>query len=193
MRARDDRVQPKPSLRRVEYTGVLAAAVAAAARTVARQRAIGRGVTLDHVLVIAYVEGVARLLERGHLAEANTIAFDQGPLYFASRPTLLDERLAPWREAVFDRWASLLDVVVWLDAPDAVLTERINARRAWHRLKGAERETAGEDLAASRRAYENAISRVTERREHPAILRFDTARRPAREIAEAILAALTRR
>lgn len=193
MLARGDRVEPKPALRKLHYTGVVAAGIATAARTVARHRALGRGVKLDHVLVIAYVEAAARLLQRGHLADANTIAFDQGPLYFVSRPSLLDDRLARWREAVFDTWACLLDVVVWLDAPDQILTERINSRPAWHRLKGAKREAAAENLAGTRKVYENAISSLTERQTSPAILRFDTERRPAAEIAEAVLAALVAR
>jgi hypothetical protein len=183
-------VEPKPTLRNLGYAGGVGTSIAAAARTVARHRALGRGVKFDHMLVMAYVEAVARLLEREYLVDANTIAFDQGPLYFVSRPSLLDERLAPWRETVFDTWAPLLDVVVWLDAPDEILTERINARRAWHRLKGAKRETAAEALAVTRKVYENAISSVTERRRGLAIVRFDTERWPAGEIAEAVLAAV---
>jgi broad-specificity NMP kinase len=186
---RGDGVERKPTLRKVEYAGVVASSIAAAAGTVARRRPRRPRLTLEQILVMAYVEAVPRILERGYLADADIIAFDQGAIYFVSRPSLLNDRLEPWREKVLDTWASLLDVVVWLDAPDQVLTERINSRTEWHRLKGATDETAAQALATTRRVYENAISRLTERGQGPAILRFDTDRRPASEIADAVLSA----
>jgi thymidylate kinase len=186
---RDDRIERKPTLRNAQY-GIVARAVAAAVATLARRRALGRDVTLEQVLIMAYVQAVPRLLERGRLANTQVIAFDQGPIYFVSRPSLMDDRLAPWRERVLDTWASLLDLVVWLDAPDEVLTARINSRSKSHRLKGTSDETAVEALMTSRRVYENAISTLRKGREGPMILRFDTERRPASEIADVVLSAV---
>ncbi len=188
--AQDLGIERKPTLRNAHYVGIVTRAVAAAVATLARRRALGRDITLEQVLIMAYVQAVPRILERGYLANTKTIAFDQGPIYFVSRPSLLDDRLAPWRGTVLDTWASLLDLVVWLDAPDQVLTARINSRSKSHRLKGASDEAAVEALAESRTVYEHVISRLTERQDSPALLRFDTDLRPAGEIAEAVLAAL---
>lgn len=188
--ARDRGVQRKPTLRNVRNASIVAHSVAGGIETLARTRALGRDVTLEQVLVMAYVQAVPRILERGYLANTKIVAFDQGPIYFVSRPSLLNERLTPWREAVLDKWASLLDLVVWLDAPDPVLTARINSRGKQHRLQGASDETAAEALAESHTVYERSISRLAERRERPAILRFDSNVRPPGEIADAVLDAL---
>lgn len=191
--ARGRSVERKPTLRNARYTGIVARTVGGSVATLARRRALGRDVTLEQVLIMAYVQAVPRILERGYLAGANVIAFDQGPIYFVSRPSLLNHRLAAWRETTLDTWASLLDVVVWLDAPDHVLAARINSRSKAHRLKGAPGITAAEAFVESRTAYEHAISRLAERRDGPAILRFDTDVRPAAEIADDVLAALAGR
>jgi hypothetical protein len=101
-----------------------------------------------------------RLLKSGRLADAKIIAFD-GPTYFVSRPSLQSERLAAWRGQVLDPWAPLLDLVVWLDAPDQILAARINSRSEWHRLKGEKEETTAQAFATNRRVYETAIARPT--------------------------------
>ncbi len=191
--ARDSRIKRKPTLRNGRYVGIVTGAVGAAVATLARRRALGRDVTLEQVLIMAYVQAVPRLLERGHLANANVIAFDQGPIYFVSRPSLLNDRLAPWRETVLDTWASLLDVVVWLDAPDALLVERINARGKRHRLQGSAEGPALEALAESRAVYERVLGELETGRPSWVVLRFNTSVRSADEIADEVLTALDER
>jgi hypothetical protein len=188
--ARGDRIARKPGLRKLEYAGVVTRATAVAAGTVARRRAIGHTLALGHVLVMAYVEALPRVVTSGQLSRAKIVAFDQGPIYFVCRPSLQSERLEPWRESVFDTWASLLDLVVWLDAPDKILTERINSRSEWHRLKGEKHETTHRALERNRRVYEAAIARLTTQTPGPTVLRFDTERRAAGAIADVVLAAL---
>ena len=54
-------------------------------------------------------------------------------------------------------WAQTLDVVIYLDASDDVLIERIRTRRQAHPVKDLPAEEVGRFLSAYRRAYERVI------------------------------------
>jgi hypothetical protein len=191
--ASDATIEARPSLRRAENAGVLAAEVVSALGTLVRQRVDLRGTTPEQVRMMAYVQALPKILARARSGEGRTIAFDQGPLYYLTRRNLTNERLAGWRTRVVRTWAPLLDVVVWLDAPDAILVERINSREKWHRVKGGPERVALEVLTESRAAYERALRELAGEPHGPAILRFDTSRDSAERIAADVLAALDTR
>jgi hypothetical protein len=162
---------------------VLAWHLVAVVITLVRHRALDRRWNWERLLMMAYLQALPRALK----GQEGIVVFDQGPIYFLTRPILLDERLGSWWRRTFDMWSSLLDAVVWLEAPDAVLLERINARSKLHRLKGSEEQAAFEALAQGRRAHEDAIGRLDGRAPAPAILRFDTSERSADEIVDELL------
>ena len=87
------------------------------------------------------------------------------------------------------RWADIMYMVVWLDAPDVVLLERIYTRDRWHIIKEKSGKEAYEFLARYRKSYEQTITRLTSSR-GPIILRFDTHQKSVDQIAEKILAAV---
>jgi len=154
---------------------------------------VGRGATRrptrEQLRLMIYLEALSRLVERRARAagDGSILVLDQGPLYLLSRPRLLDSHLATWREGMFETFSSLLDAVVWLDAPDDVLVERISGRTQRHRLKGAPLATALGSLATTRTALEEALSRLGATDESPMFLRFDTSRVSSGEIAETVL------
>jgi broad-specificity NMP kinase len=145
-----------------------------------------RCLTPAQLRVMVYLRALSRIVERAAPGSGSVFVFDQGPLYLLNRPRLLDERLATWREEMFQTWASLLDAVFWLDAPDAVLVERIDGRSDWHRLKGAPLATALDSFEKTRAVHEEALSRLEALADGPVILRFDTSRASPDAIADAI-------
>ncbi len=190
---RDATIEGRPSLRKREYAGVLASEVLAVARTLLRDRAYLPRVTPEQIQMMAYLQALPRVLDRAGSATSRTLALDQGPIYLLTRRSLTNERLAAWRRRVVEAWAPLLDVVVWLDAPDAVLVERINARDKRHRLQGSPEETALRALRESRAVYERVMDELETGRPRWVVLRFDTSVRSAEEIADEVLAALDER
>jgi hypothetical protein len=188
--ARDETIEGRPSLRKTEHAAVLASDVLAVLGTLVRYRAFLSAIKPEQVRMMAYLQALPRILGRADSGDGRIIVFDQGPVYFLTRPSLMDERLSTWRERVLDTWASLLNVVVRLEAPNALLVERINSRSKWHALKGSPDQTALDVLTNSRAVYDRAISEFQGRRGGPTILRFDTSSQSADEIADAVLAAL---
>ena len=187
--ARAENVQVPPVLLTRKYGPLLAANVAAILGTLARRRAV-RCLTPAHLRLMAYLRALPAVIERRPPGDGGVLVFDQGPLYSLGRPRLMDARLATWREEMFENWASLLDVVVWLDAADAVLAERIDERSKWHRLKGQPADAAVSVLRESRAVHEGMISSLEGRDDGPAILRFNTGVTSPDEIADALVNAV---
>jgi AAA domain len=188
--AREDTIEGRPSLRRAEYAGTLAADLVSVLGTILRERAFRPRPTAEQIRMMAYLQALPRILARSPSGDGKTIVFDQGPVYFLTRASLRNERLSTWRRRVLAGWAPLLDVVAWLDAPDALLKQRIDSRSKWHALKGAPSRTAGEVLTTSRAVYQEALVELGRCNPRPVVLRFDTSRQSAGEIAGEILAAL---
>jgi hypothetical protein len=186
--ARDMAIVGRPTLRHREYAGIVTTSLLATLATLARSRAIDKVDRREQVRMMIYLQAMPTILA-GSVGDG-AIVFDQGPLFFLTRPSLMDERLATWRSRILDTWARLLDVVVLLDAPDGLLSERINTREESHALKGADGRSALEVLRASRQVYECAIDELSARSGGPLILRFDTSTRSADEIADAVLATI---
>ena len=184
--ARVQNLEVRPVLLTRPYARVLPTNVFAVLAMLVRRGAI-RGLTPDKVRSMLYLRAMPGLLTRRPPFAGNVLVFDQGPLYLLSEAQLRDQRLAAWRQETLETWASVLDVIVWLDAPDAVLAARIDTRSKWHRLKGKGLGAAVDVLADAREAYESMISSLEARDDGPAILRFDTSRLSPEDVVDAIL------
>lgn len=68
-----------------------------------------------------------------------------------------------WRQLA-QEWGELLDLVVWLDAPDSELLKRIRGRERCHRIKAAAPAEAAAFLNSYRAAYRTTLSAVTQGR-----------------------------
>jgi thymidylate kinase len=181
-----DSVETNPILGRAPYRALLARHLASAVATLVRSRQIGRRTTRDQLLMMAYLRALPGAIDGRNSDGDCMLVFDQGPVYFLTRPSIRDSRLAGWWERSLEIWASRLDVVVWLDAPDAVLLGRINSRGKWHALKGHPERAARDVLRRSRHVYDQVLERLGANGAGPMILRYDTSRRPAVEIVDEI-------
>jgi hypothetical protein len=138
-----------------------------------------------------------RLLLGRRTSPGTVLLFDQGPLYalvrltaegkpFAARPSF--ER---WRDEMLGIWAGEFSALIFLDAPDAVLWDRINRRPQGHTAKGEEAKEGLRFIARYRRSFENLLGTV-EALGGPQVVRFDTGSTTAAEIAERVDAVLGR-
>lgn len=103
------------------------------------------------------------VLAREASPDHRTIVLDEGPVFSLSRLSVFQNasrgpgRLARGWRAELDRWAQTLDVVVWLDAPDPVLAQRIRDRSKPHRIKDEGEEAVYEFLERYRVAYQEVL------------------------------------
>jgi hypothetical protein len=106
------------------------------------------------------------LLDRPPDCDVVTV-LDHGPIF---RLTLLLEfgpeitqssEYKRWWDKVLSQWVAMLDGVVWLDAPDGVLLERIRSRNVWHTLKDKPEVEAYEFLRRYRKSYELVVAQIS--------------------------------
>jgi shikimate kinase len=144
---------------------------------------------------MAYLTAWQRALRRRGPDDAGIVVFDHGPLY---RLALLREfgpdlrqsgRYRRWWRESFEAWVGTLDAVVWLDATTDVLLMRVRGRDSWHPIKEKSEAEASAYLRAHRVALERIIDEAAATRPLD-VLRFDTAREPAEEIAHQVLESL---
>lgn len=126
---------------------------------------------------------------------SRAIILDEGPLFSLTRLSVFQNAdlghgglAREWR-AELARWTKELDVVVWLDAPDQVLSERIRGRDKEHPVKdGSEREVT-EFFGRYRSAYLGVMDRVRAAG-RVRVVKIQTNENTTDRIAETILGAL---
>ena len=120
------------------------------------------------------------------------VALDQGPVYtLATLPDYLSRRndgFAGWWEGVLRGWATTLDVVITLDAPDDILIGRIRGRDKGHAVKRRPDAEAREFLSRFRREFERTLGQLSAFG-LPRILSYE-AGRPVDALVEEALGAL---
>lgn len=187
LQAADRAVVGRPILTRSRNAPWLSVQAALLLGTLVRRRALDRRWYPNMIAMSAELRALPRVLERR--APGEILVFDQGPLFTLTRPRMLDARLHAWSGATFELWMTLLDVVVWLDAPDAELIARIRARPKTHRIKDARDEDARDWIARDRERFGPVLDRVEAAPGGPAVLRFDTSQHAPEAVARDVLAA----
>jgi hypothetical protein len=142
--------------------------------------------TLPSVVMLAMAEEPAR-----------TILLDEGPVFSLGRLSVFQgaDRTPgvvrrQWH-AELDRWATLLDTVILVDATDAVLRRRIRERPKEHQIKDrSDAEMAG-FLERYRQAYREILSAMTMRGK-VRVVELDTTHASAEASANRVIGELER-
>ena len=135
----------------------------------------------QEIASMVILRGWHRRLKRISSSSGQVIVLDQGPvfslmmLYLFGPETLRGPRAEEWWATTCKQWADTLDTVIWLDAPDATLVERICARDIWHGVKKKTEAESFEYLGRYRESFERVISLLTANN-GPKVVTFDTAR-----------------
>ncbi len=142
-----------------------------------------------------YVKAWHDRLIRQPSKEHTVTVLDHGPLFHLVSlsefgPEITKSRVyRQWADRAFRQWAAMLDVVVWLDAPRPVLSDRIHARDRWHVVKGKPEAEVHEFLSRYQRAFEEIFRGLTVHG-GPTMLRYDTGQKSTRQIADEVLSML---
>lgn len=153
-----------------------------------------RWFTWEEIKTLVYLKELHRVLRRQASNGAITI-LDQGPVYLLTRlhvlrgETVARQSQSRWWDSVLKHWSQTLDMVIWLDAPDAMLLERIRARNKWHAINEKPKVEAAEFLARYRASYSRIICGLRAD-DGPRVVRFDTAQESLGQIMDKVLAGI---
>jgi broad-specificity NMP kinase len=154
----------------------------------------GRRFTWEEVKYLVYLRAWPDLLRRQASNGDKVIPVDHGPVFkMATLNAFGPEGLRGrdyerWWSKLFDRWAETLDLVIWLDAPDPILMERINTRGQSHVVKERSALEVFRFLDCYRSSYQYILARLAEDG-GPAMIQFDTNQASDKQIADRLLAA----
>lgn len=185
----------RPRVRRIGHIPFFARNTISLLPTLLRLHQNGRWFTRQEVGMLARLNGWHYVLTRQASRSERIIVVDQGPVFLLSwlaefgPESLKGQSSQDWWDSMVKQWAAVLDVVICLDAPDSVLTERINRRGKRHTVKGRPEQEMRAFLARGRTSVDETISRLTASG-GPTVLVFDTALESPGKIAEKVLASL---
>jgi adenylate kinase family enzyme len=157
----------------------------------------GRHFTWEEIKYLIYLAGWPEVLRQEAADGATAILLDHGPVFKLATlnefgpKTLKTDQFANWWDRMFKQWASTLDMVIWLDAPDTILDKRINSRDQRHSVKGKGESEVVHFLARYRTSYEETLAKLRIAGA-TRLLQFDTSRTSIEQVADEILSALNR-
>lgn len=153
----------------------------------------GKQASWEALMVMVYLERLYRILSRYGSDDSTVFLLDQGPVFLLTYlhdfgfQGVRDQKLEAWWMRMLDSWAPILNVIFWIDAPDAVLLERIHHRGGtWHRVEDMSEQETHEFFARYRRTYRQVISRLTSDGS-PKVLRFSTDEEPLDQVVNEIM------
>lgn len=140
------------------------------------------------------LQASTKVLQAERARGGPVVLFDQGPAYtlvrLHPRSDAPADRYRDWWTRSVDRWATLLDVLVVLDASDEVLLARIRSRGKEHSVKHVAPAQAVQALTAYRTQCQSVAGRLAAGGHGPRILCLDTAVAEPAALAQTVLAAL---
>ncbi|MEJ2558698.1 MAG: deoxynucleoside kinase, partial [Anaerolineae bacterium] len=144
---------------------------------------------------MAYLQ--AGLYAVGQQASNNDMVtiLDHGPIYRlaflrALGPEITTSQLYErWWANLLNQWIATLDIVIWLDAPNAVLLKRIRTRDSKHAVKERCKQEAYEYLTHYRTFLAQIIAESVADGQ-VTLLRFETNQESVEQIVDKILTTL---
>jgi len=128
-----------------------------------------RALPWEHLKQMVRLDALRSYLHRLRSAQHDLILMDEGAVLGMSWLRVLgpacfrDGRMDGWWHRTLDAWAPLLDGIVLLDAPDAVLVHRIRTRAQRHPFKNRPESEINQFSASYREAFTWVIAGLTAR------------------------------
>lgn len=151
--------------------------------------------TREEMRGMIYLTAWPEFLSQAGATQAQVQLLDLGPAY---RLTFLQEFGSPltqqpqftrWCEQVIQRWRSRLHLLIWLDAPNEVLLERINQRAKDHTIKARSNAESAAFFTRYRAGFERIIGQFATQPDLT-VLRLDTSKYSVQQIREQVTLAL---
>jgi hypothetical protein len=126
-----------------------------------------RGLLWKEMKRMTYLTTLLRLLKEPRFDGAGALVLDEGAVYMFARLLVFgEERIRSrafqrWWSEASEQWAGALDLLVCLDAPDAILIQRLRTRNQPHPVKAFSDEAIARFISSYRAAYERVIASLT--------------------------------
>lgn len=154
-----------------------------------------RWFTRYEIRLLGHLEVWAPYLRMQKQAPGSVVVVNPGSVYWLAAlsefgPSRFQSHACgEWWDRMLNQWIALVDLFVWLDAPDNVLLERIRTRNEWHAAKEQPDSQVLERFAHLRRRYGQILAEMAHRG-GPEVLHFRTDQVSSDQMADRVLSAL---
>ena len=195
MQQRNPQIQAGIRPNRVSYVLALISNTLLFLSTYLWQYRQSRWFTWKETRSMMHITAWHNILKRQIFGSHAAIILDHGPIFLLTQlrefgPEFSRSKVyEKWWQDTLSHWGTTLDLVVWLDAPDSILAERIDSRDKRHPMKHKSNQEKYEFLARYRQSFEDIKANLATYRD----LRFmhlQTDKIPPKQLAEEILAIL---
>lgn len=177
--------------RRLDYVPFFLVNAVLLLPTIFRVYRIHRRLSWRVIRIMIHLTAMHHTLERDVQDRIQVILLDQGPVYMLACLQQLgfdrtqDSKLEAWWKRILNYWMATLNTIVWIDAPNEILLQRIRIRRKKHSIKTRAEKEAHTFLSDFRLAYGKIMAEMTTNH-HLNVICFDTSREPPDQIAAEI-------
>lgn len=154
-----------------------------------------KSITPREMAWMVILNGWHHRLQRQGSKDSSIILLDQGPiailaeLYVFHQSVFQNQAVKKWCDRILTVWSHSLDILICLDAPDAVLIKRVRNRNRWHQIKDLS-DLEAIDLTMGFRTINNClVSNMTDDVHGPIKIDFDTEKESINQITEMALIA----
>lgn len=140
---------------------------------------------------ILYLKALHRLLRQEEAKGYKAIVLDEGPVYMLSRlrvfggEAIQNLSFEKWWQSAINQWANTIDGIVWLDAEDPTLADRVRTRNQPYPIKDISDSSMKNFFALYRAAFEHVITELTAN-DGPEVIKFLTDRDSTDQIADTL-------
>jgi hypothetical protein len=112
-----------------------------------------RGLLWKEMKRMTYLSTLLRLLKEPRFNGAGALVLDE--------ERIRSRAFQRWWSEASEQWARALDLLVCLDAPDAILIQRLRTRNQPHPVKAFSDDAIAQFISSYRAAYERVIASLT--------------------------------
>lgn len=141
---------------------------------------------------VVRMRAFGRRLQRSMEFKSSAVFLDEGVVFALAKlradigAANMSRSMRRWEEKMLERWSQILDLVIWIDAPNQVLLDRIRTRPKRHRMKDEPAERVYSFLENYRDAYRFVLSELQSRGK-TRVLQIGSGETEPAEIAGVIL------
>lgn len=155
-----------------------------------------RNLTRRELAWMAILNGWFQLLKKSQRKNSGIIILDQGPIFLMTilkgfGPEFINQTyLYSWWKKIFQQWSQTLDLVIWLDAADETLIERIDDRESDHIIKGKTGLEVNIFFKKFRSIFENIMEIMLSKNAKIGLIKIDTAQNSIDQVIEKVVSEL---
>jgi thymidylate kinase len=140
----------------------------------------GRFLKRQELAFMAILHGWHKIIRKDIEQMNKIMIIDQGPISIMAYlnvwgpDSLHKPNMQGWWEQIYNNWAQIIDMVVFLDAADEIIISRINNRSQKHHLKGQSIPIVVEWISRYRILYDQILSKIAANAHGMRVWRIDS-------------------